>query len=165
MISTPETRTLDALRRVVHALLLTAHELEHQAGITPAQRFVLEQLVDGPVPTVNALAERTHTHQATVSVVLTRLEARGLIARERDPRDRRRTSVALTAAGRRLLRKSAVPVQAHLAAALDAMPKHQVKALADAFEAWVAGAGLGSSPAPLFLEPAPAAGRSKRRHA
>lgn len=153
MISDPSTRAIDALRRIVRALLVSAHDLEQQAGITSAQRFVLEQLADGPVASVNALAARTHTRQATVSVVLTRLEARGLIRRDRDPRDRRRATVTLTPAGRRLLRRSEVPVQSHLITALSSMPQREVRTLAEALEAWVAAARLGTTPARLFLEP------------
>ncbi len=161
MISDPSTRAIDALRRIVRALLVSAHDLEQQAGITSAQRFVLEQLADGPVASVNALAARTHTRQATVSVVLTRLEARGLIRRDRDPRDRRRAAVALTAAGRRLLRRSEVPVQAHLIGALASMSARDVRTLAQSLERWVAAAHLGATPPRLFLEPDPSS-RSRK---
>ncbi|MGH7592749.1 MAG: MarR family winged helix-turn-helix transcriptional regulator [Gemmatimonadales bacterium] len=164
MISSPGTRALDALRRLVRGLTDSAHELDQDAGITSAQRFVLEQLADGPLPSVNALAARTHTTQATVSVVLGRLERRGLIIRQRDAGDRRRASVALTMAGRRLLARSDVPVQTRLTAALRTMPPRTVRALAAALEAWVEAAGLQRLPARLFLEPdSPAARRRGQR--
>ncbi|HEY3933377.1 MAG TPA: MarR family winged helix-turn-helix transcriptional regulator [Gemmatimonadales bacterium] len=160
-----DRRALDALRRLVRALVDSAHQLEQRANITPAQRFVLQQLADGPIPTVNALAARTHTTQATVSAVLDRLEARGLIIRQRDPRDRRRISVALSATGRRLLARSTVPVQTHLARALETMPQRTVRALAASLEAWIRSAGLGAVPAGLFLEPDGEAGSRGNRHA
>jgi DNA-binding MarR family transcriptional regulator len=160
MIRTPPIRAMDALRRLVRALLDSAHALEKQAGITPAQRFVLQQLADGPLPTVNALASRTHTNQATVSVVLDRLEARGLVVRQRGAEDRRRTPLTLTATGRKLLNRSIIPAQAGITAALATMPARQVRSLATALEAWVVAAGLTRIPAGLFLEPdAPAARR------
>jgi DNA-binding MarR family transcriptional regulator len=162
MISDPSTRAIDALRRIVRALLMSTHDLEQQTGITSAQRFVLEQLADGPLASVNALAARTHTRQATVSVVLSRLESRGLVRRDRDPRDRRRAMVTLTPSGRRLLRRSEVPVQAHLISALASMPHREVRTLAQALERWVAAARLGTTPARLFLEP-DAPSRSTRR--
>ncbi|HEY4102070.1 MAG TPA: MarR family winged helix-turn-helix transcriptional regulator [Gemmatimonadales bacterium] len=165
MSPSADRRALDALRRLVRALVDSAHQLDQRAKITPAQRFVLQQLVDGPVPTVNALAARTHTTQATVSTVLDRLEARGLIVRQRDPRDRRRISVALSATGRRLLARSTVPVQSHLARALETMPPSTVRALATSLEAWIRAAGLGAVPAGLFLEPDGDRRRGGRRHA
>lgn len=161
----PATRALDALRRVVRGLTDSAHTLEQVAGITPAQRFVLEQLADGPLPSVNALAARTHTTQATVSVVLGRLERRGLVTRQRDAGDRRRSSVALTRAGQRLLARSDVPVQARLTTALGTMPAQTVRSLAAALEAWVAAAGLERVPPGLFLEPDAPRSRRRARHA
>jgi DNA-binding MarR family transcriptional regulator len=146
----PDTRALNALRRLVASLADSARDLDRAA---PAQRFILEQLADGPLPSVNALAARTHTTQATVVIVLNRLERTALVARQADPNDRRRTLVSITAKGRRLLARSAVPVQSRLLGALDAMPRRQARALADALEAWVSAAGLAQTPAALFLEP------------
>lgn len=162
MTRSPRTRALDAVRRIVGALLTTARDLEQHARITPAQRFILEQLADGPLPSVNALALRTHTTQATVVVVLNRLQQRGLVERTPDPADRRRTRVSLTRAGQRLLARSAAPAQSHLVAALDAMPPRRVRALADALDGWVDDAGLADRPALLFLEPADARPRTRR---
>lgn len=153
MISPASHRALDALRRLVRALVSSTHALEQSTGITSAQRFVLEQLVDGPLPSVNALAARTHTTQATVSVVLTKLERRGLIGRERDPADRRRATVTLTRAGRRLLDGSTATVQSRLAAALGEMRSQDVRVLATSLERWVEEAGLDRTKAGMFLEP------------
>jgi MarR family transcriptional regulator, organic hydroperoxide resistance regulator len=160
-----DLRALDALRRLVRALADSARDSERTAGITSAQRFVLDQLADGPAPTINALAARTHTTQATVVVVVNRLEKHGLVTRAPDPADRRRTTVTLTRAGQRLLTRSDVPVQVHLVAALRAMPPRQVQTLAVSLEAWVEGAGLGTVPAALFLEPEPAPRKRSARNA
>ncbi len=148
----PSTRALIALRRIVRAIDLSARELERSAGLTPAQRFVLEQLSDGPLPTLNALAERTHTTQPTVSVVVARLVRRGLIARRPDPADGRRTSLHLTPAGRRLLRRTELPAPVHLSAGLQRLAPAERRRLAAALEAWVDAAGLGGTPATLFGE-------------
>lgn len=157
-------RALNALRRLVGALVESARELEREAGVTPAQLFVLQVLAEGPMPTVNALAARTHTTQATVSTVLSRLEKRALVTRTPHAGDRRRSVVALTAAGRRLLDRTTVPVQVRLTSALVAMPARKRRQLADSLEAWVADAGLEAVPAGMFLEPArPARRRSARR--
>jgi len=157
------TRALIALRRIVRAIDLSARELERSAGLTPAQRFVLEQLSDGPLPTLNALAERTHTTQPTVSVVVARLVRRGLIVRRPDPADGRRTALHLTTAGSRLLRRTELPAPVHLAAGLQRLGTAEQRRLAAALEAWVDAAGLGDTPATLFGEGTDAIARPRSR--
>ncbi len=159
----PATRALIALRRIVRAIDLSARELERTAGLSPAQRFVLEQLADGPLPTLNALAERTHTTQPTVSVVVARLVQRGLIARSPDPTDGRRTGLHLTASGRGLLRRTQLPAPVHLAAGLKQMSATEQRRLAMALEQWVEAAGLADVPPLLFGESAASSGRTRRR--
>ncbi|HEX3927815.1 MAG TPA: MarR family winged helix-turn-helix transcriptional regulator [Gemmatimonadales bacterium] len=159
MIRSPTARALDALRRIVRALDDSAYRLERTAALTPAQRFVLEQLADGPLPTLNALAERTRTTQPTVSVVVGRLVRRGLVARRPDENDRRRMVLALTPAGRRLLARTDASLQSQLALALEAMPARRAATLAANLEEWVNAAGLGRVAPQLLREPA----RSGRR--
>ncbi len=59
----------------------------------------------------NTLARRLLVGKSNVTGLVQRLEARGLLARERDPDDARGRRVLLTTAGRRLLQK-ATAVQA-----------------------------------------------------
>src|SRR5580658_6655719 len=76
---------MDALRRVVRALRLTARDAERSAGISGAQLFVLQSLADQAAASLNELAERTLTDQSSVSVVVKRLVARRLVARKPSP--------------------------------------------------------------------------------
>src|SRR5262249_55773900 len=108
---------LDALRRIVSALRLSARAAEGQHGISGAQLFVLH-LLDGAELSINELAARTFTHQSSVSVVVQRLAAAGYVARRAGNTDARRTHVRLTAAGRALLRRAPEPVQTQLIMAL-----------------------------------------------
>src|SRR5690242_4975816 len=94
---------MDALRRIVRALRQSARLTEARLGISAAQLFVLHEVATAGAESINALAERTLTDQSSVSLVVTRLERRGLVVRRDAPDDRRRTAVAATAAGRRLL--------------------------------------------------------------
>lgn len=52
--------------------------------------------------TAGQLASLLHVDPGTVSASLGRLEGKGLLERRRDPRDKRRTSLGLTAKGRAL---------------------------------------------------------------
>src|SRR5690348_6031172 len=87
---------LDALRRIVQALRVTARAAERQHGISGAQLFVLHQLRDGEACSINDLAERTFTHQSSVSTVVSRLVASGHVRRRAADADARRAEVSLT---------------------------------------------------------------------
>src|SRR5262245_58016101 len=83
-------RVLDAIRRVVRVLRVSAVEAERTLGLSAAQLFVLHKLGDGQSVSVNELAERTHTHQSSVSVVAQRLVDGGLVRRQESAADGRR---------------------------------------------------------------------------
>src|SRR5207302_6438951 len=71
-----------------------------------AQLFVLQQLRSaGGALTPGELAERTLTHQSSVSVVARRLMDGGLVKRRWSPADGRRVELSLTPAGRAAVRR------------------------------------------------------------
>ncbi|HEX3345342.1 MAG TPA: helix-turn-helix domain-containing protein, partial [Polyangiaceae bacterium] len=76
---------MDALRRVVRDLRLSARDAERSAGISGAQLFVLQSLRNEAAASLNELAERTLTDQSSVSVVVKRLADRKLVARKESP--------------------------------------------------------------------------------
>src|SRR4051812_17880436 len=103
-----DTRSvLDSIRRIVRALRVSSRAAEKQVGLSGAQLFVLQKLAEGERPlSINELAERTLTHQSSVSVVVQRLVAKRLVVVARAPSDRRRTELTLSAAGRRVIANS-----------------------------------------------------------
>jgi DNA-binding MarR family transcriptional regulator len=128
--SEPAVMALDALRRIVRALGISARTAERSAGVTGAQLFVLQQLRDAPAHSLNDLANRTFTHQSTVSVVVDRLVSRGLVGRTRSETDARQVELSLTAAGRAALRRAPPPAQTRLIASLRALPASECRRLA-----------------------------------
>ena len=152
---------MDALRHLVHALRVSAANVQQQTGISGAQLFVLQQLGQRSAASLGELAERTHTHQSSVSVVVGRLVDQGLVRREPAADDRRRRQLVITDAGR--LAATAVPatVQARLADAFASLPARHRDALASGLAAWVAAAGLESPRATFFFEE-PADVRTRR---
>src|SRR5215217_2732988 len=60
---------LDAIRRIVRVLRVSSRAAEKQVGLSGAQLFVLHKLEDAPALSLNELADRTRTHQSSVSVV------------------------------------------------------------------------------------------------
>src|SRR5205814_2997070 len=95
---------MNAVRSVVRALRLNTRSIEGKLGISLAQLFVLQQLAEKPADSLNELAERTATHQSSVSVVVRRLVERGFVTRVAASADRRRVQIALTPEGENLLR-------------------------------------------------------------
>src|SRR4051812_20947428 len=61
------TRSMDAVRAIVRALRINTRAIELKIGISLAQLFVLQQVAERPAESLNDLAERTATHQSSVS--------------------------------------------------------------------------------------------------
>jgi len=70
---------LNDLRLLVRELRVSARDAEKRLGISGAQLFVLQCLGRDDVLSMNELAERTHTDQSSVSVVVSRLVHRKLV--------------------------------------------------------------------------------------
>src|ERR1043165_677145 len=96
-------RSMNAVRSIVRAQRINTRAIELKMGISLAQLFVLQQLAQRPAESLNDLAERTATHQSSVSVVVRRLVDRGLVTRTSSAADKRRIEIAVTPAGRALL--------------------------------------------------------------
>ncbi len=97
---------LEQLRVIVR--LASAHSagLERSTGLPGAQLWALHEVGADDGLRVGELAQRMRVHQTTVSNLLHRLEAHGLVKKARSAADGRVVRVHLTAAGRRSLRKS-----------------------------------------------------------
>jgi DNA-binding MarR family transcriptional regulator len=121
---------LDSLRRIVQVLRESSRRAEQQLGISGAQLFVLEKLAEAPSQSLNELAERTCTHQSSVSTVVARLVERGLVARRRAAGDARRLELVLTARGRRICVKTPGAVQNRLIRTIDDLPPRSRRQLA-----------------------------------
>jgi len=101
-----ESRVSDALvaiRRIVRAAEFASRDLARTTGLTPSQLIVLQIVAREGEPGAGAIAEAARRSQATVTALLDKLEARGLVIRNRGSQDRRRVSVELTPEGRRAL--------------------------------------------------------------
>ena len=73
-----------------------------ELGLTYPQYLVMNVLWHEDRQTVGGIAERLALESSTLTPLLKRLEAAGLIARIRDVQDERRVHISLTAAGRKL---------------------------------------------------------------
>jgi DNA-binding MarR family transcriptional regulator len=154
----PATRAvLDSIRRIVRALRESSRKTERSVGLGAAQLFVLQRLAGAPPLSINELAERTLTHQSSVSVVVSRLVHGGLVARARAAADGRRVEITLTAAGRAALEKAPAAAQDRLIGALGILGDAARKELARHLGRLVEAMALPPHHPPMFFERAPRA--------
>ncbi|MDQ2889802.1 MAG: MarR family winged helix-turn-helix transcriptional regulator [Gemmatimonadota bacterium] len=109
---------------------------------------------------MNELAARTSTDQSSVSVVVSRLEAKGLAVRHTSPTDARRTHVAITERGVALMKRKPPTVQERLTHALSALPAASLEILSTELNNLVAHLGADEEPATLIFEDDATAGSS-----
>lgn len=153
---------LDHLRRLVRGLRLSAQAAERTVALSGAQLFVLRTVADAPGSSIARIAELTLTDPSSVSVVVARLVARGLLVRHRDRADGRRAVLTLAPKGRAWLARAPEPVQVQLVAALRAMPERRVRAANAVLAKLVQTVGAGPAAAPMFFEESPRAVRRGR---
>src|SRR6478672_7740671 len=103
-------------------------------GISLAQLFVPQQLADRPADSLNDLADRTATHQSSVSVVVRRLVDRGLVTRRTSTTDKRRVQIAATPEGEKLLVGAPRTIQMRLMNAVGTLPPADQETLATLLE-------------------------------
>lgn len=75
-------------------------------GLTYPQYLVLNALGESDGATIGAIASRLDLESSTVTPLVKRLEAAGLVSRRRGLEDERRVEVTMTEAGRALLGQS-----------------------------------------------------------
>lgn len=86
-----------------------------EMGITYPQFLVLSALNEAGTLTVGGLAGRLSLEPSTITPLLKRLEAAGLVTRKRGQADERQVQVALTEAGQGVMAKTPCLAQAMLA--------------------------------------------------
>ncbi len=113
-----------------------------RSELTNASRAVLQHLaLTGPV-SIGEAARHLERAQSVVSDIVSQLESHGLLEREPDPDNRRRTLVWLTATGFERLRADAdVLDRRRVAEAMDQLDETTQRALIDGLRALVAAAG------------------------
>lgn len=99
-----------AVYAAAHAYNRLYKPLLDALGLTYPQYLVMLVLWEEDALTVKAIGQRLMLDSGTLTPLLKRLEAAGLVRRQRDPRDERLVRIALTAEGRSLrARAAAVP--------------------------------------------------------
>jgi DNA-binding MarR family transcriptional regulator len=124
-----EVELADRLRPV---LLKLNRELRREVadlGVSGGQASLLYAIKRSPGIGVRDLAAQERMSPAAMTRHIDRLQALGLATRTPDPDDRRRTLLAVTPAGERILRKVKSRRTAWLATRLQALPPGELRAL------------------------------------
>ena len=94
----PLDPVLDFMRllwSIEHGLQRMSKRMESELGITGPQRLVLRVVGQFPGLSAGELAHIVRLHPSTITGILQRLVARGLLERKRDPGDSRRARLRL----------------------------------------------------------------------
>lgn len=123
-------------------------------GLSDQQWRVLRVLGEHGTVETGRVAREAFILGPSLTGVLARMERDGLIRRERDPADQRRTVVEATPRGRRLVDKLSCTVEAHYASMEEALGKAKLRQLYRLLDELIA------LEQPAAAEPGSAAGRA-----
>jgi DNA-binding MarR family transcriptional regulator len=146
---------VDAFRRILRELRIVARKTELATGLTAAQLFVLTAVAATPGCSVNDIAAATMTDRSSVAAVIDRLVESGYLTREPSDEDRRRASIAITASGRRAMRRTPPAPTALLIAALRKVPSKELVGLSAGLTALTRAMGIAHEPAGMLFEESP----------
>ncbi|MGC9419272.1 MAG: MarR family winged helix-turn-helix transcriptional regulator [Rhodovulum sp.] len=126
--------SLIALRRILRATELYGRELAKAAGLTAVQIRVLQIVAETGTSTPKALSARMGVSQPTMTTLIDRLVAKGLVERRRSETDRRQMNIFITPAGRDAIDRAPDPLHDRYVEAFDALPDWEQAMLVAALE-------------------------------
>ncbi|MGO4325581.1 MarR family winged helix-turn-helix transcriptional regulator [Cupriavidus sp. 2TAF22] len=114
------------------------HRQVEAAGFSVPEWRVLATLADRPACTIGALADITLTKQPTLTKLIDRMEASGLVTRRNGAHDRRHALVSITAGGRTRARALLDQAAVHEQQVLDDFGAAQADQLKDTLRRLIA---------------------------
>jgi len=131
----PKTYALDPILDFLRTLWSIQHDLQRRSkrmestlGITGPQRLVLRVVGQFPGLTPGQVAHIVRLHPSTITGILQRLVARGLLDRQPDGRDKRRVRLRLRPAAAAYTRTSVGTVEHAVRQALENAGRSHVRA-------------------------------------
>jgi DNA-binding MarR family transcriptional regulator len=118
---------VQGLRRIVKAIQTYSQDVRSAYGLTGPQLWALKTLRREGTMTVGRLAAALAVHQSSISILLDRLEKRGLVRRTRARPDRRVVQVELTSRGATMAADAPEAAQGRLLHALGSMSAEQLR--------------------------------------
>jgi len=121
-----------------HAMMTRSKWMGRELGVTGPQRLVLRLVGKAPHITAGDLAETLRFDPSTLTGILTRLEAAGMLERIEDPADRRRVRVQLTPRGKQVDRFAKGTIEQAVSRALERSGPEDIAATQRLLQALVA---------------------------
>lgn len=125
-----------SVRKIVRAINLESKRVEKNFGISIPQLLTLKYLKEKPdyKTTMRSLREFLSLNASTVSGIVSRLEAKGFVARLPDPSDKRSTPIVLTSKGDELIKKTNLSLHEKISKNLEALSEEEYGAIVGSFQ-------------------------------
>lgn len=133
-MSKKSENALIALRKIQRMTELASKRLARTAGLTPSQLSVLRILSEYDEVSAGWLAKATQLKHATITSLIDKLEARGMIARRKCDEDRRRVWMRLLPSGKAALTDSPDPLHETFSQRFEELPGWEQSMLVAALE-------------------------------
>lgn len=130
-------RVLAQFREVFRAAKLHFAAVQRMAGISGAQLWALSELHEKPGLRVSELTQKMSLHQSTVSNLIEKLSAAGLIRRVREDGDRRVVRLQITNAGKKVIARAPKPARGVLPDVLAKLDNKELAKIHSALEGLV----------------------------
>jgi DNA-binding MarR family transcriptional regulator len=127
-------RVLRALRRIIRAVDIHSRKLNSEFHITAPQMICLYCLAKEDGITLSRLATEVSLGASTVTGIVDRLEAKGLVHRSRSTEDRRKIVLTITDAGRDVTKAAPTLLQDCFAERLRELPELEQATIALSLE-------------------------------
>jgi len=131
-------RILKSMRRIIRAVSIHSKKLNTEFNITAPQMICLYSLAGNNSSTLSDLSKDVALGLSTVNGIVDRLEAKGLVKRERSTTDRRKVHLHITDDGRDIVKSAPSLLQERFADALIELPELEQAAIALSLERVVA---------------------------
>ena len=130
----PEPELVARLRLTIMRLARRLRQQAASTDVTPSMLSVMSTLEGRGSLTLGEVAEAESVRPPTMTKIIGRLEAAGLVARIPDPQDKRITRVGLSRAGARLIERHRARKDVYLAARLRPLDDEEIEVLRRAAE-------------------------------
>jgi len=122
---------LVALRKIIRATDIQSKRIAKTSGLTIPQVMVLRAIGSLGDVTVKRLSADVSLSQATVTTILNRLEARGMVVRVRSERDKRIVNARLLPQGQQILQSVPALLHEQFIDRFDRLPSAEQRQLVD----------------------------------
>ena len=143
---------LTAIRQITRAIDLNSKQLAKTTGLTAPHLIVLQTLSGAGSVKPSEIAREVHLSQATITSIVDRLEAAGLVERQKNETDRRAVDVSITETGRRSLEDAPEALQEGFLKRFDSLELWEQSLLISSVQRLAAMMNAGSLDAAPILE-------------